>query len=29
MGKKAAELVLNGSDEHLKVPFNTVIRNSI
>jgi len=29
MGKKAAELVLNNSAEHFKVPFNTVIRNSI
>jgi DNA-binding transcriptional regulator YhcF (GntR family) len=29
MGKKAAELVLNNSTEHFKVPFNTVIRNSI
>jgi DNA-binding LacI/PurR family transcriptional regulator len=29
MGEKAAELVLNNSTEHLKVPFNTVIRNSL
>ncbi len=29
MGEKAAELVLNSSTEHLKVPFNTVIRNSL
>ncbi|RFZ95578.1 GntR family transcriptional regulator [Mucilaginibacter conchicola] len=29
MGEKAAELVLNNSTEHHKVPFNTIIRNSI
>jgi DNA-binding transcriptional regulator YhcF (GntR family) len=29
MGEKAAELVLSNSTEHLKVPFNTIIRNSL
>jgi DNA-binding transcriptional regulator YhcF (GntR family) len=29
MGEKAAELILNNSTEHFKVPFNTVIRNSL
>jgi len=29
MGEKAAELVLNNRTEHIKVPFNTIIRNSL
>ena len=29
MGEKAAELVLSNSKEHFKVPFNTIIRNSL
>lgn len=29
MGEKAAELVLNNATEHLKVPFNTIIRKSL
>jgi DNA-binding transcriptional regulator YhcF (GntR family) len=29
MGEKAAEMVLNNSTEHLKVPFKTIIRNSL
>ncbi|MBK0378729.1 GntR family transcriptional regulator [Mucilaginibacter segetis] len=29
MGEKAAELVLNNSTEHIKVPFNTIIRESL
>jgi DNA-binding transcriptional regulator YhcF (GntR family) len=29
MGQKAAELVLENSKEHIKIPFNTILRNSL
>lgn len=29
MGERAAELVMNNAAEHIKVPFHTVIRNSL
>lgn len=29
MGQRAAELVLSGSKEHIEIPFNLILRNSI